>query len=126
MNTKKIEDYLHLYVGCEVLVKKPDQELVFELVGLSFDSFNRVGNSERAALIRNSTGIWPMKLKWFKLLLRPLSSMTDGHHKAAKAITHQDAWVRDAERTRFLLSEGYDLFGLIEEGLAIDSTQQKP
>jgi len=45
---KKIEDYLHLYIGAEVFVKTHDREFVATLMGMSEDSFNLVGNMQKA------------------------------------------------------------------------------
>lgn len=63
-----------------------------------------------------------------KIFLRPLSDMTD-EEKETEIIanpwhtTHrQKQAYREAERTLYLLSKHFDLFGLIDAGLAIDKT----
>lgn len=101
--TKDIKDYLHLYLGCQVLI---DGETLVTLVGFShtYDIELYVNNQ------------W-LHHRFCKLLLRPLSDMTDEEM--------DEVWYGPSERTRYLLSKGFDLFGLIEAGLAIDATTLK-
>lgn len=173
---KDIKDYLHLYLGCEVLAKFPKGNFVCRLVGY----FNH--EYESCKLWYNGgLSNWP--IEGFKLLLRPLSDMTeeefkeyahpksfasyDGYwyacdreidpdfdgeliefindacdddpenvimcHVKSKYISY--GWIEyeeryhgfgvkeEAEWVRFLLSKGFDLFGLIEAGLALDKTK---
>lgn len=87
----------------------------------------------------NSFHTTPDNIKPF---LRPLSSMTEeeaayiddefsfGHvmsnlsNSLKEGSLYQMRVSETFEITRYLLSKGFDLFGLIEAGLAIDSTKQ--
>lgn len=71
-----------------------------------------------------------------KLLLRPLSDMTSEErqhmcicpvdlHKGPTELQADKVTCHTAEKTAYLLSRGFDLFGLIERGLAIDETKNK-
>ncbi len=67
-----------------------------------------------------------------ELHLRPLSDMThEEWNECAKYArtgsgirTAGDLWKMNAEETRYLLSRHFDLFCLIDLGLAIDKTKQ--
>jgi hypothetical protein len=142
---KKIEDYAHLYLGCPVLLEsemygvggKPDK--IHERL-VVIDKHGCEG--EKHILYEGD----------FKLILRPLSDMTEEEALEVVRITRPNAelvkykegcwWsFRDPndgtiykwrkhpleyltpEQTRILLSKGFDLFGLIEAGLALDKTK---
>ncbi len=71
-------------------------------------------------------------------ILRPISSMTEEEHEAYEMYYMSLEAQREedhhsiceveiaANTTQWLLSKGFDLFGLIDAGLAIDINQQKP
>ena len=64
-----------------------------------------------------------------KLLLRPLESMTEEEHtelqKLMRLVT-DGIYVDTPESFRWLLSKGFDLFGGIKAGWAIDKTHISP
>lgn len=104
---------LALYLGCETNVGK--------LVGIT----------ERNCLIefRSQARIVRLDFSEIKLLLRPLSSMTEEESKTYRELHDKlfedgclngEAW---AQLTVHLLSKGFDLFGLIEKGDALDATK---
>lgn len=104
---KKIEDYLHLYYGAELKFKRPDDKIY---------SIFKVGQEELG-----------YRFSDMKLILRPLSDMTEEEGaEYTKKVTHGLSFMVGehqaqsyAEATRYLLSNHFDLFGLIEAGLAI-------
>lgn len=118
---------LALYLGCQVRFMQNDK---LTLVGIDEDSELPViclleGKHRRVFSIDE-----------IKLLLRPLSSMTEEEAEEiwymaepkhvltttrTGNITVQVAL--SSERTRWLLSKGFDLFGLIESGDAINSNK---
>lgn len=132
---KKIEDYLHLYIGCETNFGK--------LVAIDYYSNYAV------CLIENR--LEAGDLKECKPILRPLSDMTEEeakklltiryHHPGQEPIyqrhsslcidfkfyysetkfseTQLDYDCLDAFSVHYLISIGIDLFGLIESGFAI-------
>jgi hypothetical protein len=139
----KLQDYLHLYLGCYVAVKGErwvNNGFVGRLIGVTEDR----------ALIEFMGDNWE-KFEDFKPILRPLSDMTEEEFREIfnpiqpKDVADED--FKDAmqnliengidafdfdgmsaqtvfELTRKLLSKHFDLFGLIEAGLAIDKTKE--
>jgi hypothetical protein len=111
MENKNIKDYLHLYFGCEAI----DQEG------------------------------WKTKVEWSdlgypeniqNLLLRPLHEMTESDgmkifgskkkylfYRKEKEQNPGDLFLFTPNEIDKLLKEGFDLFNLIESGLAIDKTK---
>lgn len=123
---KKIEDYIHLYIGQEIetgtgkvtlyAVKK---EIIpctnFGMVVLN-------GNITHGLTWDNEC----------KLILRPLSDMTEEEKNYIDELQKIEDEIscpllrvhktRHGEQLRYLLSKGFDLFGLIDAGLAITKT----
>jgi hypothetical protein len=116
---KRIEDYLHLYYmgECMEAIIVPGQDLIWNKGVISVRTiFNIEG-----------------KLSEVKPILRRLTDLTDEHYafmglnftlwdhdrKLAKA-------EKEALKLNYLLKEGFDLFGLIEAGLAIDRSSITP
>lgn len=139
--TKDIKDYLHLYLGCEVqlrhngtFVPDPYEPTCYlsritdgrmDSVGVRYDGSEEI--------------IYPFTAD-IKPILRPLSDMTEeearqlcpnGEEPFLKYLSEKDEWYTNrihfytaySECYRFLLSRGFDLFGLIDSGLAIDATK---
>lgn len=137
---KNIEDYAHLYIGCTVKSYWGTTSEIVTLVGVAdgiliYDFWRdetEVAHSWDATLESEHPD---------KLLLRPLSSMTEeeaayidvefsfGHEMSnlsnslKEGSLYQMRVSETFEITRYLLSKSFDLFGLIEAGLAIDSTK---
>lgn len=116
---KKLKNYLHLYLGCEVQCVKGEQSLLREY-NISQGQVFRLGSNRIFAVL--------MLIDYFKLILRPLSSMTEEEslelEKYPMAYDTMQRWW-SSEQFVWLLSKGFDLFGLIEAGLAIDKTLMK-
>jgi len=118
---KKIEDYLHLYLGCEVLINSGD--IHNEKLIIDYDFLNTYYEVEGGYFMNN-----PIPL------LRPLSSMTE---EEAKEMDMQDVQISmiahpsfmpvdiyfNAKQMRILLEKGFDLWSLIDAGLALDATK---
>lgn len=154
---KKIEDYLHLYLGCKCIAN--GREAVVDSIGRH--------PAMNTATIRftdsDDDTDWTVynDLNDFKLILRPISDInkyeaqdiylryfgntvaedwtgdngsayfnpkkvTPTKEHAIRIINGQDYTTGDflevSRLTIYLLSKHFDLFGLIEAGLAIDST----
>lgn len=123
---KEFKDY-HLYLGCEI-------------------EFNRLGSWHISKLTPSLLEDFLDGDVQIKLILRPLSDMTEdeeneiegefgsyglGENHLCNALKEHDLrYVKKLdeafELTRYLLSKYFDLFGLIEAGLAIDKTKLKP
>ena len=133
---KRIEDYLHLYLGCEVMYKG---EIHF-LCGVSKPYKTNDKTIATFSVRPNNKGfrstIYSLSnFNDIKIILRPLSDMTED--EAIECIDYDPKifipfneiskdWrtkVLDADRWRKLISKGFDLFGLIDAGLAIDKTK---
>lgn len=112
---KKLQDYIHLYVGCDCKFK---DEGGYEGIGkLTGNILNGIDMSVCEALP----------------ILRPLSDMTKEElhfiNMSKLELNHAISQKTNASfyTTEFIyfLSKGFDLFNLIEEGLAIDKTTLK-
>ena len=103
---KNIKDYLHLY-------------LPFELNYFGF-KYNVVGFRDKGHFFTfwHEHGFFDILKEYLKLPLRPLSlnEMTEEEKKQIKLKEGFDL-------TRYLLSKHFDIFNLIEAGLAIDKTK---
>lgn len=117
---KELTDYLYLYVGCEMYsVPQQGEYFIEQLTGVDIDCIRVEGNVEHPPYD-------------FMPILRPLSDMTEKEQEEYDEIVDfQNKFCSDerglkieceAEKTKFLLSKHFDLFGLIEAGLAIDKT----
>lgn len=116
-----IKDYLHLYIGCEVDTNVQGQYIhpygcikIEELtVENLFIILERMRFNEEY---------------YCKPILLPLSDMTEEESREhdqiemVKVKTLDGTIVHDANAVAWLLSKHFDLFGLIDAGLAIDKT----
>jgi hypothetical protein len=107
---KDVKEYLHLYLGCECLAKKPQS------MGADQDTI-------RPDMLQQD--YW----EWIKPILRPLSDMTEEEREQLNDIElGESSWptvaIALAPCFKYLLSKHFDLFGLIESGLAIDKTKK--
>jgi hypothetical protein len=125
-----LKDYLHLYLGCEV-------EFGLNLNNLrrgtfiGFVDYNRI--DARIAFRAGPEG--RVNVFLLKPILRPLSDLTEEEMKEvcrftrdAQAYKEFDSAVGkesiNAEVALYLLSKHFDLFGLIDAGLALDKTKE--
>lgn len=140
---KNIKDYLHLYLGVKGKLKVRyhhgwEEQEVDSVLSASFDSgnhsfkcFDVYGNQW------GDTIIYPSRM--FTPILRPLSDMTEeeyehilydlrsydgGRDKGKLAFPDMFMTIQNADVFSYCLKQGFDLFGLIESGLAIDKTKQ--
>jgi len=141
---KKIENYIHHYLGCEVIRKDEIWQLKSVEIGLNT---NIIGKIRRKQEDRQT---WDLENFEFrngeipiKPILRPLSDMTEDEFKVVCKIVnwnedeydvkwfiaeYQDVFIRigfihSFELTKYLLEQSFDLFGLIKDGLAIDRSK---
>ncbi len=146
---KKIEDYLNLYLGCEMLYRRMDDEPtpLYKLMAVSIDKDQPSGLDCLVCPIdKPEDVIWTSDLitsigvdvfgnSWIKPLLRPLSDMSSGEEIEYKKLSKipmdnlnneelrkKDCMRVEAQATAYLLKQGFDLFGLIEDNIAIDKT----
>jgi hypothetical protein len=118
---KNIKNYIHLYPKVPIAICEPG----IEPVGHYLEGYD--WNLEQAIAERVKYPI-----EWIKLILRPLSSITDDERMDWELIglscPNADKYktaIMEAEATLFLLSKHFDVFGLIDAGLALDATTLK-
>jgi hypothetical protein len=130
---KQLKDYIHLYIGCEVLIT--DEGLVKDLIeaggngrGVLTGLHGEYG-PEFAANEGQHTSESPEYTWHLKLILRPLDEklMTEQEKRSWNHYKQRKGWMPGvrAEQTLWLLSNGFDLFGLHAAGLAVYETETK-
>lgn len=137
---KQLKDYAHLYLGCEVICINEDEELseweihkgaigkltLVNIGNMQIQSFDDNESWEIGVEFENSHCADWFSNGNFKLLLRSLSDWSIEEQEEYKQIKkdHIPTLGGDqklyAKYTAHLLSKGFDLFGLIEDGLALD------
>lgn len=130
MTTKQdIKDYLHLYLGCEVVHDKGVYKGT--LIGMDVscakihcDFFNKTHCVPKD----KDFGDFDIMKNRIKPILRPLSDLGDyekldrDQFATSKAKPYHYSF---AMETLWYLKNGFDIFKLIESGLAIDATTIK-
>ncbi len=105
---KDIKDYLYLYWGCEVSVTNLEGRYN-TIIDQKF--INTYVDEDDGELYNDP-----------KLILRPLSDMREDERNERWQIIIQGEKGNLYEVMRWELSKSFDLFNLIEAGLAIDKT----
>lgn len=106
---KGLKDYLHLYIGCDFILKNDLSGYIAKLLP------EHIGSNGFANVVIP--------------ILRPLSDMTDVEMDEYRLLvppvikTLHKYVIESAFYTHWLLSKQFDLFNLIESGLAIDKTK---
>lgn len=120
---KEIKDYLHLYIGAKAIVKFANQKPGLRGI-TAMNLYNWFGPKNCIDKAGNPYFI-------VKPILHHLRDMTEAQFiELAKLqkrglLNGVDIDALEAEQFRYLLSKHFDLFGLIESGLAIDKTTLK-
>jgi len=122
---KNIKDYIHFYVGQPIKTSRYGTGV---LDSVSKTCFHVEFEKTIQGFLFNADA---------KLLLRPISDMTDKEMDEVKKYSdHSDhieyyietgVFIRiDGELHRILCKWGFDIFNLIESGLALDKTKADP
>jgi hypothetical protein len=127
---KKIQDYLPFYIGCEVYFIDEQNKVKYygDFEGAVITGIFQCP-SGAGLMAQLMVDDWEEPLdvlvSEIKPLLRRLSDMTEEEKDYALKIgnSYPDSWVGGANRTAWLLSKHFDLFGLIEAGLALDKSK---
>jgi hypothetical protein len=118
---KKIEDYLHLYIGQKCLVDGTHGRLnsVSSIDGTAIVTFGINGPEQDNTFFIDDV----------QLILRPLADMKE---EEFKELLWNPAYIHSAriesytpKEFLYLLKQGLDLFELIPNNLAIDKTKMK-
>jgi hypothetical protein len=137
---KELKDFIHLYLGCECVIG--DSNVKETIQAVSEYSICTGSN-------KHGVDSW-YKIPSVKPILRPLSDMTEeekvtlfdleisNYSEYKSKLIAVDLWIQRWQRYPstefgkwfpktflFLLSKHFDIFGLIESGLAIDSKTLK-
>ena len=136
---KELKDYLHLYLGCECKTPWGILRLTRFDIKDKYKAWFTTGFKENEKILYANGCIGKsFQTSSIKLILRPLSDLNDEelkclrserkhlrgvHRNDLRFIINLNTW--SPEDIVFLLSKGFDLFGLIEAGLAIDKTTLK-
>lgn len=124
-NSKQLSDYLHLYLGCKIIMLNKATGEWSKIKKLTSNVLNQI--------LMNDGGVNFS----YQLILRSLDSMTEDECKECGNMiydfsddpelnNHQwkdfegGLW---PEQYHWLLSKHFDLFGLIKSGLAIDEKE---
>lgn len=112
---KELKDYLHLYLGCPMQKKLAGRnEGIATLDFIDESVYMLIENGMLIPILRPLSSMTEGEDTELQIFMKPyLDRLDDDNH----AISHGEV---DAERTRWALSKHFDLFGLIESGLAID------
>ena len=141
----KLQDYIHLYIGCECqLFFRYDDKKTLEYERNGILKIIRPEDRENNGLgfecrtVRNNIIYYSYSFSDVKPILRHLSDITEMEfiHVCNMLNWNTDEYdiewfkseyidttlnfIYSFELTRYLLSQGFDLFNLIENGLALD------
>jgi len=120
---KTFKDYAHLYLGCELTVPK---RYNFGGIVTDLEKATMVSVWDEFIKFEQITGFHPIEN--FKPILRPLSDMTKEEIECiSKMNITKEAYdmtvCEFAKVTKWHLEKGFDLFGLIDAGIAIDKNK---
>jgi len=116
----KLQDYIHYYIGVECLNTwfTPDHECYKE--GWKLEGYRTT--SQKCYFLENETdNTWTDSIK---PILRRLISLTEDERADLHIGTCFDFGSYRPDQFNYLLKKHFDLFGLIDAGLAIDANQQ--
>lgn len=120
--SKEINEYLSFYIGCQVEYGHEGAKKIGKLIGKVMPWGWQVEQDRPLRPPLNVTG------DLLKPIIRSLEDISEeecNEYNRIKNMVHsvnkmQDQIRTDAHATQYLLSKGFDLFGLIIQGLAID------
>ena len=115
---KELKDYVHLYIGCKMIFEKSGR--ISTLCGVQPDL-----DSGRDCLRLHDGRDWHSHDYFpYKLILRPLELMTKEEEDYMKGnFCYKGQGVTEYYTPKgmlYLLSRGFDLFGLIKAGIAVN------
>lgn len=141
-NMKELKDYLHLYIGCDAYVF-PDETLTN---GWLEQKLKEIPKMEYKIPVTHDRVRYILE-RGYKPILRPISSMTEEEAKHLITLrgytdvsnvnfinggvefdhpgmtTYINFDKQTPEQFAYLLSRGFDLFGLLESNLAVASNK---
>jgi hypothetical protein len=134
---KNIKDYLHLYMGCEAQIQSAQNGVVINnpITGMTIH-YASTGQTIVKPILRKLSSMTEEEARDMIKFIRGvaqidqliISNICDIHIEwHFYDVRHIARWIKFDElnpsQFQYLLSKGFDLFGLIEEGLAIDKNK---
>lgn len=114
MSKIDIKEYIGYYIGQKVLINNRKLENVIDKISY-VNEHGECGGSE-----------YEWNAKDCQIILRPLCSITEEEKKDIGVQTNAGDYELTVyacyDSMHYLLKKGFDIFGLIDAGLAIDST----
>lgn len=130
---KKIEDYLHLYLGCEVKVPGAIAQLTAGLLADWDFLHHGIKPILRSLIDMTEEEAREYAFLYMKRLGRDVPvkvsiendavKVTVGNENHCAVLWPEGSYGQKPESLRYLLSKHFDLFNLIPEGLALDKTK---
>lgn len=121
-----LQDYIHFYIGCDIQYPDMHREgkfIVAKLTGVSRadgieTTYKRAKDGCKGDYLSwKSNGHHNCDALHAKLVLTPISKVSEADHYNAP---REDGYITtSAEICKYYCEKGYDVFGLIEAGLAI-------
>jgi hypothetical protein len=126
----QLKDVLHFYLGCRIAIVDPDGQAYEDAVHAVIDD----KGGKRFTIYECGDMPFENHEEYYQSarpILRPLSSMSDEEMDQFNRLTETlynmadgvNMCMQYAAGVNYLLKQGFDLFGLIESGQAIDNTQ---
>lgn len=123
---RTIKDYLHLYFGQACLVRLADDSPDGYYDTIDCDSIQAYLNDPYERTIQPILRpLSDMKEDEAKVIDQMCLEQLDGVTKPSNTGVVEGIRTRTSDALVFMLSKGFDLFGLIEEELAIDASEIK-
>jgi len=128
---KELKDFIHLYLGCEVKTRDGIGKLIGIVKDEAFVDYRGYGNKGYTDEFGNEYDFVFLENEYFikdvQPILRTLDDMTDTEQDEYRVISKSiyDEIIKDALRTKLLLSKYFDLFELHEAGLCLYETDLK-
>ena len=122
---QQLKDYAHLYIGCQIELNESrftehQEDRIFTLEGVA-------GNRFCVAELGNywyEMDHYKNGESHDKLVLRPTTHITTAERmERGTHILKFDSRYLEAEYNKWMINKGFDMFGLIAAGLAIDKTK---
>ena len=118
---KELKDYLHLYIGCKISIAgRYNVTLTVDMTGTeTIDLAACLANPEYKPILRPLIDMKPDEIVYIGEYLKMGFANAEiiKNHKYCWSLVHLNPNV-----FVYLLSKQFDLFGLIEAGVAIDAT----
>lgn len=123
---KNLKHYIHFLIGCDVQITTSSATFTGKLIGYYYDIWNYQSRQfEPTVQVRIGNTSHYYKLDNIKPILRPISDMTKEEGKEWLAVKEK-CWDNFnlpmqglGEMANWLLSKNFDLFDLINSGIAI-------